>query len=109
MNKSDEKDENGPWQILEGYREEIDSLDRQLIDLLSKRFDIVRAVGKLKADHDIGVVQSKRADEVKLRAMNMAEEKGVNPYLIRGFYDAMIDEAHIIEHEIKDKNKKDNA
>lgn len=60
---------------LEKYRQEINALDRQLIDLFAKRFDIVRAVGKLKAEKGIAVVQSDRAIEVTERAVQMGLEK----------------------------------
>ena len=93
-------------EILKKYRQEIDEIDEKLMDLLGRRFEIVNEVGNVKAQHSIEVVQSKRADEVVERAMRMAEERGVNPFFIRSFYESMIDEAHIIEHAIADEHDK---
>lgn len=91
---------------LEKYREQINSLDRQLIDLFAKRFDIVRAVGKLKAEKGIAVVQSERAAAVTERAVQMGLEKNLDEDFIRGLYKSMIDLAHVMEHEIVDQHEK---
>lgn len=89
---------------LEAYRAQIDALDIELIDCIARRFAVVRAVGHLKAEKNIEVVQSKRAEIVVKRAMDMAAEKGVDPELIKNFYLAMIDVAHVIEHKIQDEH-----
>lgn len=91
---------------LEKYREQINALDRQLIDLFAKRFDIVRAVGRLKAEKGIPVVQSKRVIEVTERAVKMGLEKNIDADFIRGLYTAMIDLAHVMEHEIVEQHDK---
>jgi chorismate mutase len=91
---------------LEAYRKQIDELDIQLIDCISRRFEIVRAVGRLKAEHSMEIVQSKRAEQVVKKAMGMAKEKNVDPELIRNFYLAMIDVAHIIEHKILEDHER---
>lgn len=85
---------------LEPFREEIDEIDDKIIALLKRRFEIVRAVGHFKAEHGIKVVQSKRADEVVERNVENARMSDVPDEFIRRFYISMIDEAHIIEHDI---------
>jgi len=62
---------------LEEYRKEIDALDIELIDALARRIDVVRRVGELKAQIDISVVQPKRAEAVKNRAVEMGAQKGL--------------------------------
>jgi len=42
-------------QQLEQYRKEIDALDIELIDVLSRRIAVVKKVGELKAGTDISV------------------------------------------------------
>lgn len=86
---------------LENFRKRIDEIDEQLLTLLQERFGIVRAVGKLKAENEIAIVQSKRAEEVVERVTNMAREKNIPPEFIRDLYINMIDHAHIIEHAIE--------
>ena len=88
------------------YREQINALDRELIDLFAKRFDIVRAVGKFKAEKGITVVQSERVVEVTERAVQMGLEKNLDENFIRGLYKSMIDLAHVMEHEIVEQHDK---
>ena len=87
---------------LEEYRKEIDTLDIELIDVLSRRIDVVRKVGELKAGTDISVVQPARAQAVKNRAAEMGVSKGLDEAFVRKIYDVMIDHAHALEHEITD-------
>ena len=87
---------------LEEYRAQIDKLDIEFIDVLSRRLDVVRAVGRLKAGSDISVVQPERAQAVKDRAAQMGEEKGLSPEFVRRLYDLMIAHAHELEHDLQD-------
>ena len=87
---------------LEEYRKEIDTLDVELIDVLSRRIEVVRKVGELKAGTDISVVQPARAHAVKNRAAEMGVSKGLDEAFVRKIYDVMIDHAHALEHEITD-------
>jgi len=93
-------------QDLENYRQQIDALDRQLIDILAKRFDIVRAVGRLKTEYNIEIVQPQRAELVKTRAVEMAIEKNIDPDFIRKLYTDLIDLAHVMEYRIKDGHER---
>lgn len=87
---------------LEEFRKQIDALDAQLIDILARRFDVVRAVGTFKSGTDITVVQPARAQAVKNRAAEMGAERGLDPAFIHHLYEMMIDYAHEIEHDILD-------
>ena len=44
-------------QWLEEYRKEIDKLDQELIEVLSKRFEVVEKVWEYKKEHDITPLQ----------------------------------------------------
>jgi len=84
------------------YRARIDALDLELIDVLARRFEVVRAVGALKARENMPVVQSTRAQAVIDRAVHLAQEKGLDTALVRQIYEMMIDTAHKLEHTILD-------
>jgi monofunctional chorismate mutase len=49
---------------LENYRRRIDGVDRRIVRLLKKRFDLVRAVGEVKREEGLAVVQPEREAEV---------------------------------------------
>lgn len=90
---------------LEEFRKEIDALDIELVDVLARRFAVVRAVGRLKSGTDIAVVQPARAQAVKNRAAEMGEAKGLDPEFVRRLYGMMIDHAHELEDEILEAAK----
>lgn len=85
---------------LKDFRDDIDALDDQIVDLLVERFKIVKAVGALKARESIAVVQSERAEAVKQRVFKRAAEKGLDGRLLRAIYTLVIDHAHTLEHTI---------
>lgn len=87
---------------LEEFRTKIDALDIELIDVLARRFAVVKAVGHFKSGTDISVVQPARAQAVKDRAAEMGAEKGLDPGFVRRLYDMMIDHAHVLENDILD-------
>lgn len=87
---------------LAGYRQQIDALDDQIVDLLARRFEIVRAVGQLKARIKIPVVQSARVDEVKDRVGDMAAAKNLDRDFVRHLYQIMIDHAHDLEDDFSE-------
>ncbi|MBU6235515.1 MAG: chorismate mutase [Alphaproteobacteria bacterium] len=87
---------------LKEYRAKIDELDEKIISLIVERFGVVRAVGKWKAENNVPVVQSARAEEVKARAAALASAKGLDGQLLRDIYTLIIDHAHVVEDDIVD-------
>lgn len=89
-------------EILKPYRQRINDLDDQIIDLLVKRTQVIREVGQLKYDNDIPAVLQDRVDEVRERAAARAEEQGLDPEIVRTLYRLLIDYSCNLEDEIKD-------
>lgn len=90
------------------YRKQIDDIDDCIVDLLIRRVEIVRQVGKLKAQKNIAVTQQGRVEEVKERNAAHAAQGGVDPSIVRELFGRLIEYSHLIENEIKDRcaNKK---
>ena len=65
------------------YRNQIDAIDTQIIQLLGERFHIVKAVGDYKKLHDIQPLQAHRWQEVLQSRIQMAEENGIDPKWIQ--------------------------
>lgn len=82
------------------YRQQIDALDDQIIDLLGKRFDIVRHVAAMKEKENIAVVQPVRMAEVKARNAERGKKVRLDPGFIHRLYDVIIDYAHSMEGEL---------
>ena len=88
---------------LAGFRKELNEIDASLIELLGRRFKIIRDVGAYKKGANIPMMQSKRVDEVKDRCARMGEEYDLDGAFIRSLYALIIDEACRIEDTIIDK------
>jgi 4-amino-4-deoxychorismate mutase len=86
--------------ILMNFRQELNSVDEQLIRLLGRRYEICRAVGQYKREHDIAMMQPGRVAEVKERCARMASEHNVDPEFVRRLFGMIIDEACRMEDEI---------
>lgn len=79
--------------LLAPYRARLDVLDAQIVDLLGKRFDIIREVAALKAEHGIPPILPDRIEEVVARAKAKAAQAGLDPKLAEQIYRIIIDEA----------------
>lgn len=88
-------------EILKPYRERIDALDKQIVDLLKERVDIIREVAQVKYDHDIEAILQYRVDEVRENAANDAISKGLDGDLIRELYTTLIAYSCDLEEVIK--------
>ena len=78
-------------EILKPLREKIDSLDKQLVELLVEREKIVHQVADIKEEHGIPVVIPERIEVVVTQASNLAKEKGGSEYYMRQIYKRIIE------------------
>lgn len=88
-------------EILEPYRKRIDDLDDKIIDLFAERIGIIREVGHLKFREDIPSLLQDRVDEVRERNAARAQQKGIDPDLIRELYTTLINYSCHLEDDIK--------
>lgn len=65
---------------LKQCRQEIDSIDEQLIALFEKRMKICEDVVKYKMEHDLPIFQSEREKEVIGKNVNRIQEEQLKPY-----------------------------
>ena len=85
--------------LLTPYRARIDVLDAQIVALLGQRFDVIREVAVLKAEHGIAPILPDRIEEVVQHARAKAEKAGVDPKLVEQIYRIIIDTACREEEE----------
>src|ERR1039458_4722142 len=50
--------------MIEGLREKMDKIDSDLLDLISKRMDVAKAIGHYKKKNNITILQAERWDEI---------------------------------------------
>lgn len=88
-------------EIMKPYRERIDALDDQIVDLLVERTGIIREVGHLKHENGIPSVIQSRVDEVRERNAERAAAKGMNAEIVREIYARLVEFSCNLEDEIR--------
>lgn len=92
-----------PMDALAIFRQQLNSLDEEIVRLLARRFQVCRAVAHHKRDHGIPMMQPGRVAEVKERCARMAGDLGMDPEFARRLFGMIIDEACRMEDEIIDE------
>ena len=90
---------------LEKFREDLDRVDKQLVELLVRRLDICSEVAKFKKAHGIPMMQPHRVEYVKHRCANLAVSHGLDSEFITRLYTLIINEACRLENEIIDSSE----
>lgn len=86
--------------ILRTLRDELDGLDRTLLETIRRRLDCCCRIGLHKRDHSIPMMQPHRIGVVQERAAAFATEHGVSPVFLRALYELIIAETCRLEDEI---------
>lgn len=84
---------------IDKLRQKINVLDSDLIDVLSKRMEIVAQLGNYKKDNQVQILQPKRWEEILRKSLEEADEKGVGQDFIRN----ILTEIHIESIKLQSK------
>ena len=74
-------------------RQQIDQIDNDLLEALSKRMRISREIGQYKKEHSMPVVQAGRYDDILNSRAAAAEELGMNGDFMKTVYQAIHEES----------------
>lgn len=72
---------------LEDWRKKIDQLDEEVLDLLSRRANIVRKIGKLKKARNIPTIDKDRWSRVLTSMLFKSEKLGLSKDFTKNLYD----------------------
>ena len=89
-----------PMEVLQALRDELDGLDRTLLETLWQRLDCCCRIGLHKRDHAIPMMQPHRIGVVQARAAAFAAQHGMSPAFLRALYELIITETCRLEDEI---------
>ena len=78
---------------LSTYRAQIDVLDANILDNLSKRMKVVNKIGTIKKNHNVSVLQSKRWNEILEKMILNGESAGLNEEFISKIFKAIHQES----------------
>ena len=82
--------------ILKSHRASIDRLDAILVYTLGERFSHTKAVGQIKASHDLPASDPNREVEQITRLKNLAQNADLDPEFAKKFLNFIIKE--VIHH-----------
>jgi chorismate mutase len=77
---------------LQAYREKIDSVDRQLVELIQQRAQIVAEIGGLKREAHLTVTDSNREQEVIAKAQELAKDGPMPKEAVGRIYQKLVEE-----------------
>ena len=84
-------------ELLENYRAQIDTLDKEMIYLLFRRFEIVNQIWILKKDNNIEVLQIDRWKKLLNENVEVGNELWVSELIIRDIWERIHKESLKIE------------
>ena len=74
-------------------RQQIDQIDSELLEALSKRMRVSREIGQYKKEHSMPVVQTGRYDDILNSRARSAEELGMSGEFMKVVYQAIHEES----------------
>lgn len=82
---------------LMGLREQIDTLDHEILRLLSERMNVAEQIGRIKRENDVRILQSARWADIMNRVLTSSHSLGLSEHFLR----TMLDAVHVesIEHQ----------
>ena len=71
---------------LENLRKEIDKIDSEIIQIMAKRFEIVKQIGVFKKENKLDVIDNRRFQKVLEKVANIAEKQGISKDFTNDIY-----------------------
>ena len=87
-------------------RQQIDQLDNELLEVLSKRMNVSRQIGQYKIEHQMPVVQIGRHDEIMQNRVKAAEQLGMSGDFMRTVLSSIHEESVRQQIEVFNKSAK---
>ncbi|OGI66610.1 hypothetical protein A3H53_02455 [Candidatus Nomurabacteria bacterium RIFCSPLOWO2_02_FULL_40_10] len=91
---------------LSKLRKDIDKCDRELINIFSKRFSVVKKVALYKKERNLKSFDPKRWREVVDKMMLLSKKNKIPEKFVQSILDSILKESLRIEENIISKNSK---
>lgn len=83
--------------LLEWFRNQIDTIDNEFIYLLSRRFELVRQIWIIKKEKNFSPLQEGRWEDLLNNLLLEANDKWVNPEVVKDIWNRIHKESLEIE------------
>lgn len=70
-------------------RDDINRVDKEIIELLAERTDIVKKIADIKDEHNAKTVQKNRWQQVLDRIEQLSSREGLNPKYVKQIWNAI--------------------
>ena len=84
--KNNKEKDKSYQHLLNEIRENIDNVDKEIIDIISKRINLIEKIGEFKKEQDITTFQVDRWNEIFKSRIEWALEKGLEKDFIEDLY-----------------------
>ena len=88
---------------LMGLREQIDSLDREILQLLAERMNVAENIGRIKRENDVRILQEARWEDITERALTLSSSLKLSESFLRTLLDAIHIESINRQNEVMKK------
>lgn len=88
---------------LEKYRDQIDSIDTQLIQLLAQRMNIIEEIGEYKFENNMTILQLKQWEKVRERGVELGNSLGISEKFITQLLRMIHKEAILKQNEVMNR------
>jgi chorismate mutase-like protein len=85
---------------LKHLRQEIDKIDKNIVELIATRLEVVKSVAKIKQELGIPVILPDRINEVLNKNSNLAKQLNSDSDLVRDLFEKIIETAIVSENKI---------
>ncbi len=82
-------DESMSDDILAGLRRESNAVDYELLEILSRRMDVVRRIGEYKKEHNLAILQVQRWQEVIEDRLETGDMLGLEKKFVKDIYEIL--------------------
>ena len=97
------RDEHVTTESIQQLRKQIDDLDNQLMDILSKRMAVCREIGNYKKEHNMTVLQASRYNEILEKRGVQGSLTGMAPEFVAKVFESIHEES--VRQQIEIVNK----
>lgn len=99
------REETQKTEDIVALRKHIDEIDRELIDVLSRRMGISREIGMYKKEHGMTIVQTSRYNEILDKRGAQGSLMGIDPECVKKIFEAIHEESVNQQMNVLNQNK----
>ena len=89
--------------VLQQYREQIDSIDQQMLELLAQRMDVINKIGEYKLSKNITIFQLRRWESILKTRQELGKKLGLDNHFIKEVLQLMHKESIRVQNKIMNK------